>query len=106
MANGITEVKISITQVMKNAEQLDELVHETIREYGKKKKKPKEVAIISLNIAVESYLASFPKSEINMDQRVSLGKTTLVALGTGIGGGIFAYILHPWSQIIPYQNLF
>src|SRR3989338_3163068 len=54
--------------------------------------KPGRVARACLDLAVESYLAAFPDSEIHLDQRVSHGLTAGVALGVGLAAGLLAYL--------------
>ncbi|MFH0752046.1 MAG: hypothetical protein V1914_00430 [archaeon] len=87
-------------EISSNIHNLDSSIHEVIDktkyflnlpETGSKK-----VAQKSLDIAVESYLASFPDSTINMDQRTSAGGTAFLALGVGVAAGIGAYALQQY----------
>ncbi len=54
----------------------------------------KQTAKDALDIGVESYLAAFPGSEINIDQRVKPGSIALISLGVGLLTGILTYFAH------------
>lgn len=99
-SSDINEVLQSINLSIKNAEKLKKLRQPSAIQ--KKLSKPVEQASKALDLGVESYLICFPQSIIDMDQRVSHGKTAFIGLGVCAGVGLATYILHPFSGFIHY----
>ncbi|MFH1063929.1 MAG: hypothetical protein V1729_02520 [Candidatus Woesearchaeota archaeon] len=96
MSGNIRDLESSVKMAMASADSLQKLLDSP---NVKKKIKPKKTAHAALDIAVETYLASFPDSAIKMDQRVSTGWTVFLALGIGVAAGIAAYVFNPASGV-------
>ena len=85
----------SVNEAVANAQELQKMVDRT---YIPGPMKHRHLASNAMDLAVESYLASFPDSEIKMDQRVKHGASAGIALLLGAGLGAAIYFLHPSSN--------
>ena len=92
---SITSLVASINSAVAHAQEFQKMVDKT---YIPGPMKHRRLASNAMDLAVESYLASFPDSEIKMDQRVRQGASVGIALLVGAGLGAAVYFLHPNSN--------
>jgi len=84
-------VRSMIKLCMENATRLDDL-HSSSQSQAKV---DKSIDTEMMDQVVEAYLAAFPDSEINIDQRVKHGKTALVSLIVGAVVAGLTFYFHP-----------
>lgn len=91
IADEISGVLSSINTSIGCANSLKEILDSTYNYQAKLN--PKRMAHKALDYAVESYLAAFPDSGIDVDQRVQAGVTMGLALIAGLAAGVGTYFL-------------
>ena len=90
--DGIAGLTDSITVAVASAQDLQKIVEGV---YNPTFVKHRRTAQKVLDRAVQSYLSSFPDSEIDMDQRVKHGATLGFAIVAGLVVGLALYYFHP-----------
>jgi hypothetical protein len=97
---NVTALLRSIERSRRGASALEELAAGTAP--AEWRGTPKKVATKALDTVVECYLESFPDSPIDVDQRVSHGRTALVGTLAAVVLGVLSFVFHPQSGVIHY----
>ncbi len=94
VSNEIFGLRDAVNKTMQDASVLLDISKGNLSGMSQKKAAHK-----ALDLAVESYLCTFPESEIKMDQRVSHGWTAGIAAGMVVIAGAATYVFHPASGL-------